>query len=176
MIKLHDKFFKPYISKDEISAAIEQLAEQISQDFEGQCPLLISVLNGSFIFAADLVRAMSIDCEITFVKLKSYSGTSSSGNAHTLLGLEHEIADRPVIIIEDIVDTGHTISHLLAILAEYNPSDVRIACLLHKPEALVTPLIIDYIGFQIPNKFVVGYGLDYDGLGRNYVDIYQLSD
>lgn len=176
MIKVHDKFFRPYISKEEIQAAVEQVAEQISQDFDNQCPILISVLNGSFIFAADLIRAISIDCEITFIKLKSYTGTTSSGNAQTLLGLEENIEGRPVIIIEDIVDTGHTITHLLSLLNEHAPTEVRIACLLHKPEALVNPLIIDYIGFQIPNKFVVGYGLDYDGLGRNYSDIYQLVD
>lgn len=174
MVKIHDKHFKLYISQEEIKSTLTRLAEQIDRDFADECPILLGVLDGAFIFLADLVRAMTIDCEVSFVKIKSYQGTESNNQASTVLGMSIDVKNRPVIVIEDIVDTGHTLHSFCQTLQAFSPASIHIACLLHKPEALNYPLCIDYIGFEIPPKFVVGYGLDYDGLGRNYSDIYQI--
>lgn len=171
---MHDKEFEPYLSATEITNKIQQMADAINRDYAGKRPLFIAILNGSFMFAADLFKAVTIDAEICFIKLASYKGTKSSGQVITAIGLDTDLIDRHVIILEDIVDTGKTLSEFLPQLQHHHPSSLKIAALLHKPEATVYPIKIDYLGFSIPNKFVLGYGLDYDGLGRNIKEIYQL--
>lgn len=175
-IKLHDKSFDTYLSEQEIQQKIRQIAEAINKDYQGKRPLFIAILNGSFMFAADLFKHLTIDAEICFIKLASYKGMKSTGNIITAIGLDQDLYDREVIIVEDIVDTGKTLNVFLPQLHHQQPKSLRIAALLHKPEATQFPLTIDYVGFSIPNKFVVGYGLDYDGLGRNLKEIYQLAN
>ncbi|MEO6820205.1 MAG: hypoxanthine phosphoribosyltransferase [Ginsengibacter sp.] len=175
-IKVHDKEFEPYLTREEIDVEVSRVASEISNDYKGRRPLFIAILNGAFIFAADLFRKLDIEAEICFIKLASYKGVKSSGQVITAIGLDVDTYDRDVIIIEDIVDTGKTLSQFLPQLEHSQPSSLKIATLLHKPEATVHPLKIDYLGFTIPNKFVLGYGLDYDGLARNLPEIYQLID
>lgn len=174
IIKLHDKNFDTYLSEQQIQEKIKDIAAQINDDYKDKRPLFIAILNGSFMFAADLFKYLTIDAEISFIKLVSYKGMKSSGNVITSIGLEADLFGREVIIVEDIVDTGKTLHEFLPKLDHQQPKSLKIAALLHKPEALQFPLKIDYLGFSIPNKFVVGYGLDYDGLGRNFKEIYQL--
>lgn len=173
-IKLHDKTFGTYLSEQEIQEKIREIAQQINQDYAGKKPLFIAILNGSFMFAADLFKHLTIDAEICFIKLASYKGMKSSGNVVTAIGLDQDLYGRDVVIVEDIVDTGKTLHEFLPKLDHQQPNSLKIATLLHKPEATKFQLQLDYIGFSIPNKFVVGYGLDYDGLGRNLKEIYQL--
>lgn len=175
-IRVHDKLFKPYISAGQISAAVKKLAAQIDADYAEKKPLFIAILNGSFIFAADLFKALSIPAEICFIKLASYKGTKSTGQVITSIGLDTELFDRDVIILEDIIDTGNTLNQFLPQLEHQQPKSLKICALLHKKEATVFPIQIDYLGFEIPDRFVVGYGLDYDGYGRNIGEIYQLHD
>ncbi len=174
-IKVLDKEFVPFISEQKIAERIQQLALQISKDYEGKTPLFLGILNGSFMFASDLYKQITIESTISFIKLASYKGTTSTGNVITAIGLEEDISQRHVIIIEDIVDTGKTLSAFLPTLRHLQPASVKICTLLQKPEALQHALEVNYIGFEIENKFVVGYGLDYDGMGRNISSIYQLS-
>lgn len=174
-LRVHDKEFEPYLSSSAISAKVAGMAAAINKDYAGKKPLFIAILNGSFIFAADLFKNISIEAEICFIKLASYKGTKSSGHVVTAIGLDTDIIDRHIIILEDIVDTGKTLSEFLPQLQHQQPASMVIAALLHKPEATVYPIDIQYLGFSIPNKFVVGYGLDYDGLGRNLGEIYQLA-
>lgn len=174
-ICVHDKYFVPYLSAREIAEKVKELAQRISRDYEGKRPLVIAVLNGSFLFAADLFRNLEIEAEISFIKLASYKGTTSSGNVITAIGLEESLHGRHVILLEDIIDTGKTLHEFMPQLEHQGPASVTIAALLTKPEALKYPVRADYTGFAIPNKFVVGYGLDYDGLGRNIPEIYQLE-
>lgn len=176
IIRVHDKQFEPYLTVDEINTRIRSLALQLDRDYTGRKPLFIAILNGSFIFAADLFKEISIDAEICFIKLASYKGTKSSGQVITAIGLDTDLFGRDVVIIEDIVDTGKTLSEFLPQLKHQQPASLKIVALLHKPEATVFPIPIDYLGFSIPNKFVVGYGLDYDGLGRNIREIYKLVE
>ena len=176
LIKLHDKTFEPYLTAKEIDAAIEKLAGQINTDYEGKKPLFISILNGSFMFASDLFKKLTIEAEICFIKLASYRGTKSTGHVITAIGLDIDLIHRHLIIVEDIVDTGKTLDQFLPQLNNQQPASLKICALLHKPEATVFPIQINYLGFTIPNKFVVGYGLDYDGLGRNIPEIYKLSE
>lgn len=176
VIKVHDKQFEPYLTAEEIAQRIKMIAQQINEDYAGKKPLFIAILNGSFIFASDLFKEISIDAEICFIKLASYKGTKSSGHVITAIGLDMDIIGRDIIIVEDIVDTGKTLSEFLPQIHHQQPASVSIAALLHKPEATVYPLKIDYLGFTIPNKFVLGYGLDYDGLGRNIKEIYRLCE
>ncbi|GAC1426991.1 MAG: hypoxanthine phosphoribosyltransferase [Chitinophagaceae bacterium] len=173
-LRIHDKEFEPYLSAAEIADKIQQMATAINKDYAGKRPLFIAILNGSFIFASDLFKSISIEAEICFIKLASYKGTKSSGQVITAIGLDTDIIDRHVVILEDIVDTGKTLSEFLPQLHHQQPASLAIAALLHKPEATVYDIKIDYLGFSIPNKFVLGYGLDYDGLGRNIKEIYQL--
>lgn len=175
MIKVHDKDFKLYISEAQLRGKINELGQKIAADFEGQRPVFIGILNGAFIFMSDLVRATTIDCELTFIKVQSYDGLTSSGKVLDVIGLNIDIKDKPIIIVEDIVDTGRTMNYLIEELQTYAPSEIKVATLLYKPNALQYDVPLDYVGFEIPNKFVVGYGLDYDEAGRHYRDIYQLA-
>ena len=174
-IHLHDKQFEIYLPEREIQERIKHIAEQLNRDYQDKRPLFIAILNGSFMFAADLFKYLTIDAEICFIKLASYRGIKSSGHVITAIGLDVDLFNRDVVILEDIVDTGKTLNEFLPKLDHQQPKSLKIASLLHKPEATQFPLQIDYLGFSIPNKFVVGYGLDYDGLGRNFKEIYQLS-
>ncbi len=176
IIQVHDKQFEPYLDARTISERIKSLAAQLSADYEGKKPLFIAILNGSFMFAADLFKELTIDAEICFIKLASYKGTKSTGHVITAIGMDMDIFGREVVILEDIVDTGKTLSEFLPQLTHQQPATMKIVALLHKPEATVFPIKIDYLGFSIPNKFVVGYGLDYDGLGRNIREIYKLVE
>jgi hypoxanthine phosphoribosyltransferase len=175
-LRLHDKWFDPFLSKEEISTRVSFIAEQLNADYAGKNPLFIAILNGSFIFASDLFRKLHIDSEICFIKLVSYKGSKSTGQVVTAIGLDNEIFGRDVVIIEDIVDTGKTLTEFLPQLHHQQPSSLRIAALLYKPTAMAFPVAIDYLGFTIPDKFVVGYGLDYNGLGRNIPEIYKLVE
>ncbi len=174
VIKVHDKSFETYLPEEQIQHRIKELATAINTDYEGKRPLFIAILNGSFMFAADLFKHVNIDAELCFIKLASYKGMKSSGNVVTSIGLEDDLFGKDVVIVEDIVDTGKTLHNFLPKLMHQQPNSLKIASLLHKSEATEYPLTIDYVGFDIPNKFVVGYGLDYDGLGRNLKEIYQL--
>ena len=175
-IQVHDKTFVPYLSSGEIIAKVKELAEKLNQDYANKRPLFISVLNGSFMFSADLFKYLTIEAEICFIKLASYKGTKSTGQVLTAIGLDTDIAGRDIIILEDIIDTGKTINQFLPQVFNQQPASLKIAVLLHKPEATIFPVQIDYTCFIIPNKFVVGYGLDYDGLGRNLAQLYQLKE
>lgn len=174
LVRLNDRTFRLYKSETEILSAIREVANKINDDYIGKRPLLIPILNGSFMFASDLLKELKLDCELSFVKAVSYTGTESTGKLATLIGLNQNIEGRHIIIVEDIVDTGHTLAKILPTLRELNPASLKVASLLLKPLALQTPVEIDYVGMEIPNEFIVGYGLDYDGLGRNLRDIYQV--
>ncbi len=176
VITVNDKQFKPYISAATISERIKAMAADINAEYEGKRPIFIAILNGSFMFASDLFKEISIDAEICFIKLASYKGTRSTGNVITSIGLDEPLKDRHVVIIEDIVDTGNTLNKFLPQLYNQQPASLKIAALLHKPEALEHPIIIDYLGFSVPNIFLLGFGLDFDGLGRNIPEIYQLTE
>ncbi len=174
-LKVHDKYFVPYISEAELTKRIGELAKAIDEEYQTKRPLFIAILNGSFMFASDLFKQISIEAEICFIKLASYKGTKSTGQVITAIGLDTDIVDRHVIVLEDIIDTGKTMSEFLPQLHHQQPASLKIAALLHKPEATTYPIQIDYLGFSVPNKFLLGYGLDYDGLGRNIKEIYQLT-
>lgn len=175
-VKYNGLVFEPFITKEKIDRRVQELARQIEQDFAGLSPLFICVLSGAFPFASDLFRSVRADSEIAFVKLKSYDGTGSTGKVKEMIGLDQSIEGRPVIVVEDIIDTGNTMYNLIADLKTRKPSQVKIATLLHKPDAMVKHVDIDYVGFDIPNKFIIGYGLDLDGKARNLPDIYILKD
>jgi len=175
-IKVHDKYFVPWLTEEVIIGKVKELAAQISADYAGKRPLFVCILNGSFMFAADLFKYITIEAEISFIKLASYSGVKSSGHVLTSIGLDNNINGRDVIIVEDIIDTGKTLHHFLPQLYSQQPASVKIAVLLHKPDATIFPIDISYCCFSIPNKFVVGYGLDYDGLGRNFKELYQVQE
>ncbi|WP_317191455.1 hypoxanthine phosphoribosyltransferase [Hymenobacter lapidiphilus] len=172
-ITLHDKEFKPYLSARELTAAIADVAGRINQDYVGRQLLFVVVLNGSFMFAADLLKHISLTCEVCFIRVASYTGTSSTGEIKEVLGLTEELQDRHVVLVEDIVDTGHTMRMLLDTLGAQAPASLEVATLFLKPECLQYELPLRYVGLPIPNDFIVGYGLDFDGLGRNYPDVYQ---
>jgi hypoxanthine phosphoribosyltransferase len=174
-IQVLDKTFEPYLKEAAIQEKITELAGQLNKDYAGKHPLFLSILNGSFLFTADLFKQITIEAEVSFIKLASYKGTSSTGNVITAIGLDTNVKDRHIVILEDIIDTGKTLHHYLPQLDSMQPASVKIAVLLNKKEALQYPVKVDYACFDIPNKFVVGYGLDYDGLGRNSKDIYQLK-
>ncbi len=174
VIKVHDKSFETYLSEEVILQRVKEMAADITNDYAGRRPLFIAILNGSFMFASDLFKHLNIEAELCFIKLASYKGLKSSGNVVTSIGLEDDLFGKEVIIVEDIVDTGKTLHNFLPKLMHQQPKSMKIATLLHKSEATEYPLQLDYVGFDIPNKFVVGYGLDYDGLGRNLKEIYQL--
>lgn len=174
-IKVHDKYFVPFISAQQIEEKVTALAFELNTNYEDKNPLFISVLNGSFMFTSDLFKKLSIDAEVCFTKLSSYKGVQSSGDVLTLVGLDKTLLNRHVIILEDIVDSGKTMSVLMPKIVQQQPASVKLAALLIKPNALKENIYIDYNCFTIPDNFVVGYGLDYDGLGRNLPEIYQLQ-
>lgn len=176
IITVKDKSFKPFISEEKLQEAIKEVALKINNDYKGKTPIFLGVLNGSFMFFADLLKSVNLECTVSFVKLASYEGTETTGKVNELIGLNEDIKGRDIILIEDIVDTGNTLVKLNEILADKNPNSIKIATLLYKPEAYKKNYNIDYVGIEIPNAFVLGYGLDYDGLGRNLSSIYVLND
>lgn len=175
-IKIHDKEFRISISRKEIEKEVKRVAEEINNDYKGKKPLLLGVLNGCFMFVSDLMKNLDIECEISFVKLSSYQGTTTTGTIREVLGLAESIAGRDIIIVEDIVDTGLTMQRMIESLGTREPASIAIASLFTKPARLKVPVDIKYSAFTIPDRFIVGYGLDYDGLGRNLPDIYDAVD
>lgn len=176
-IILNDKEFRPLIKADEIDQVITDMATRMNRELQNEQPLFLSILNGSFMFTSDLMKQITIPgTQISFVKVASYSGISSSGEIKELIGLKEDVTDRTVVILEDIIDSGKSMSHLLEYLKTKKPKRVIIATLFHKPEATICYVPIDYWGIKLKNNFVVGRGLDYDGLGRNYPDLYILND
>lgn len=175
MIQLHDKHFVPFISAAEIDKAVARMAAEVAKDMKDETPVFVGVLNGAFMIVSDFMKHYQKPCEITFVKLSSYEGTSTTNEVKQLLGINQDLEGRTVIVIEDIVDTGTTVVELKKMFEGKNVKQLKIATLFFKPEAYSKDITIDYIGFEIPNKFIVGYGLDYDGLGRNLPEIYQLQ-
>jgi hypoxanthine phosphoribosyltransferase len=173
-VRVKDKDFKLFLPKEAIQENIRRIAGNINKDLEGRNPLFLAVLNGSFMFAADLMKNITIPCEICFVKLASYEGMQSGGKVREVFGLTEHIEGRTVVIVEDIVDSGRTMQQMLHSLESRNPAEIRIATFLLKPEALQCELKLDYVAFEIPNDFVVGFGLDYDGYGRNFSEVYSL--
>jgi len=174
--KLKEKSFNKFIVDNDIQAKVNDLAIRLNTDLVGKKPLFIVVLNGAFIFASDLLKKVTIECEIAFVKLSSYQGTQSSGVVQQIIGLDLDIKGRTIVIIEDIVDTGLTLDRFRKTLSVMEPAEVKVAACLLKPDAFHNKFPIDYLCFSIPNEFVVGYGLDYDGLGRNSSDIYKIVE
>ena len=173
---IHDRSFIPYISAETIKTRIVEMAKELSAQYADKQPLFVSILNGSFIFAADLVRELSGNCEISFVKIKSYQGMESTGSGKVLVGLEGNIKDRHIIVLEDIIDSGNTIQQILPQIDALQPKSVEVATLLFKPDAMKFDYKPDYVGFTIDNKFIVGYGLDYSEQGRHLKDLYILEE
>ncbi|MFN3916603.1 MAG: hypoxanthine phosphoribosyltransferase [Flavobacteriales bacterium] len=175
-IKLHDKTFCPFITGDKIEEAVKQIARRINCDYEGKTPLFVAVLNGSFMFAADLMRHIEIPCEISFIKLASYHGTGSTGEVKNLIGLTEKVSGKDLVIVEDIVDTGLTLKKIILELEKESPTSISVATCLFKPKAYRFTKEISYAAIEVGNEFLVGYGLDYDGLGRNLNDIYIINE
>jgi len=175
-VTIHGKKFKSLISSVRILKAISFIAKKIDKDFKNERPLFLSVLNGSFLFTADLLKKIKVECEISFIKVSSYSGTQSTGNVNTLIGLSENLEGRTIIILEDIVDSGNTLENVLRELKKHNPKTIKVAALFFKPHDYTKKIKLDYIGIDVPNKFLLGYGLDYDGLGRNLQDVYALEE
>lgn len=175
-IQLHDKYFKLFITSDEILAKVSALAKKIEADFEGKEILFLSILNGSFMFSSDLMKHITKQVEISFIKVSSYAGTTSTGRVDELIGLATDISEKNIIVIEDIVDTGITIDKVITLLKASKPSSVSVCTFLYKPTAFKGNNVPDYVGFEIPDKFVVGYGLDYNQLGRNLSSLYELKN
>lgn len=173
VLRVNDLDFRQFLSDQDIQNRIRQIAAQINHDLKDESPLFLGILNGSFMFAADLMKEVNIKSEITFVKMSSYSGLQSTGDVLTRIGLEATVKDRVVVIVEDIIDSGKTVYELMEVLKKDKPERIVIATLLLKPDALQYDFDIDYVGFKVPNNFLIGYGLDYDGLGRNLRDIYM---
>jgi len=173
-IRVLDKDFSPTIPAEEIMRQVRRVAAEINRDYEGQSPLFLVVLNGAFIFAADLMREITLQAEVSFVKLASYAGTATTGTVREVIGLNTDITGRPIIIVEDIVESGITMAHMIDTLKKQNPKSIDICTLLVKPQKLEVKLDIRYTAMEIPNDFILGYGLDYDGLGRGLKDIYTL--
>lgn len=176
MIQVLDKQFEVSIPESEIRRQVGRVASEITRDYEGQTPVFLAILNGSFIFAADLLREVSLPCEVSFVKLASYEGVNSTGRIHEMIGLNVDITDRHVIIIEDIVESGLTMAHMLETLRKHNPSSIDVCTLFLKPNKLKVQLDIRYRCFEIPDDFILGYGLDYNQQGRNTKDIYTIKE
>ena len=175
-IKVHDREFVKSISREEIAAEVKRVAERINKDYAGKRPLLLGVLNGCFIFVSDLMKNLEIECEISFVKFSSYQGSETTGKVNQVIGLSESIEGRDVIILEDIVDTGLTMHKMLETLAESKPASLAVASLFLKPARLRVPIEVKYSAFEIADRFILGYGLDYDGLGRNLPDVYEVVE
>lgn len=175
-VKIHDKTFKISYTEEEILKHVKVVADRINKDMKGKNPLFLAVLNGSFIFAADLMRMITIPCEISFVKLASYQGTMSTGRIKEVIGINENISGRDIIIVEDIVESGLTMKRMMESLGTRNPASIHICTLLLKPEKLTVDLDVEYVAMEIPNDFIVGYGLDYDQQGRNLREIYTLVE
>lgn len=175
-MKLHDLEFEPYLSEEEITRAIERVAKELNEDYRGEVPVFLGVLNGAFMFASELIKRFDGDCEVSFVKLGSYEGTQTTGNVKTLMGLTQSLQGRKVILIEDIVDTGNTLESIYQILEKEKVADFKVVSLFFKPEAYKKDFKIEYVGMEIPDKFIVGFGLDYDGLGRNLREVYKRKE
>ncbi len=173
-VQVRELVFEKFIPKEEIDRAVQSVADRINHDFEGKNPLLLAILNGAFVFASDLMRKITIPCEISFVKFSSYSGTHSTESVRELIGVDEELTGRHIIIVEDIIDTGITMEKLLADVEAKLPASLKVACFCFKPMAFQKQYPIDYVGMEIPNDFIVGYGLDYDGYGRNLPEIYKI--
>lgn len=174
-VKILDKDFELFIPYEKIRSVIERIADEMNENLEGKNPLFLCILNGSFMFAAEIFKRITLlDAEITFVKLSSYQGTSTTGQIKELIGLNEDLTGRTVVILEDIVDTGITIAKTIGQIQSMNPAEIQVATLLLKPDALQKEVYLDYVGFEIPNDFIVGYGLDYAGRGRNLIDIYKV--
>ncbi|MBM3403784.1 MAG: hypoxanthine phosphoribosyltransferase [Bacteroidetes bacterium] len=173
-VNVNDRRFELSVPALEIQRAISAMAKRINLDYRDQSPLFLGVLNGAFMFAADLLREISIPCEISFIKYSSYAGTASTQEVKSLIGMNEDIRGRDIIILEDIIDTGLSVDHILREVKQFEPASIRIAALFFKPEALKKTFTPDYIGLSIPNDFIVGYGLDYDGFGRNLADVYKV--
>ncbi|WP_339738765.1 phosphoribosyltransferase family protein [uncultured Sunxiuqinia sp.] len=176
-IKIFDKEFELFIPYEKIRSVVEKMADKMNDDLAGKNPLFLCILNGSFMFAAEVFKRITLlDAEISFVKLASYAGTQSSGEIKELIGLNESLKGRTVIVLEDIVDTGITIDNTIKQIMAHKPAEVQVATLLLKPDALVKEVNLDYVGIEIPNDFIVGYGLDYDGRGRNLIDIFKVVE
>ncbi len=176
MIRFHDKQFVPFISASEIDFAITKMADMVAADFAGETPVFVGVLNGSFMVVSDFMKKYKKPCEVSFIKMASYHRTSSTNRVKQLIGLDQDLSGRTVIVLEDIVDTGNTLVVLKELFKQQKVKHFKIATLFFKPEAYKQDVKIDYVGIRIPNKFIVGYGLDYNGLGRNLPEVYQLKD
>ena len=176
IVKIHDREFVKTISAEEIAAQVKRVAGDINRDYAGKRPLLLGVLNGCFMFASDLMKNIEIECEISFVKFSSYEGADTTGTVKQVMGLNESIEGRDVIIVEDIVDTGLTMHKMLEVLGNSKPASLAIASLFLKPARLRVPVEVKYSAFEIPDRFIVGYGLDYDGLGRNLPDVYDVKE
>ncbi len=176
IVKVHDKYFDLFISEAEILTQVKRVADEMNRDLAEKDPIFLGILNGAFMFASDLYKQLNFPCQISFLKLASYSGTTSTGTVKQLIGINMELKDRVVVVLEDIVDTGVTLETIIRQLSGYQPAEIRVATFLHKPEATVREVHLDYVGMEIPNDFILGYGLDYDGYGRNFKEIYQLVD
>ncbi len=174
MIQVNDSSFEIYIEKEQIAGLVQKVAELLNQDYSGKDPLVLSILNGAFVFTADLVRALTFDPEVSFVKLASYTGMSTTGQVDELIGLKEDISGRHILIVEDIVDTGNTLQKIIALLKEHNPASIEVVSLLIKSEVYNHAYPVKYFGADIPNRFVIGYGLDYDGKARSLPHIYQI--
>ncbi len=176
IITIKDRQFEKFIGFEQIESAIKKVAQDINKELNDKEPLFLAVLNGSFMFVGELMKEITIPCEITFVRFASYSGISSTNNVKELLGLNEEIKGRTVVILEDIVDSGNTIVELIKVLNQHSPKEIKVATLLFKPQALKKEVNLDFVAMEIPNDFIVGFGLDYDGLGRNLKNIYKVLD
>jgi len=174
LVRLNDKSFRLYKSESEVLSTVRNIAHQINDDYIGKRPLLVPVLNGSFLFAADLLKELKLDCEISFISIHTYNGLQANGKPGQITGLDQNMRGRHVIVVEDIVDSGNTLATITPAIRALNPASLKVASLFFKPAALQTEVQIDYVGMEITNEFIVGYGLDYQGLGRNLRDIYQV--
>ena len=174
--KVHDKEFEIYIPNDEIQRVISEMAKKINKDLAGKDVIFLGILNGAFMFASDLFREITLDSQISFLKLASYAGTSSTGTVKRLIGINEDIFNKTVVILEDIVDTGVTLDNIIKQLKGYEPAEILVATMLFKPDAYTKDLMLDYVGLEIPNDFILGYGLDYEGYGRNLSDLYKVIE
>ncbi|MCD4710073.1 MAG: hypoxanthine phosphoribosyltransferase [Bacteroidales bacterium] len=176
IVQVHDKHFEPFITEEVIQREVTRIAVEMNRDLASKDPIFLGILNGAFMFASDLYKQLNFPCQITFLKLASYSGTQSTGSVKQLIGINRELRDRVVVVLEDIVDTGVTLETIIRQLSGFEPAEIKVATFLHKPDATVREVNLDYVGMEIPNNFILGYGLDYDGYGRNFREIYQLVD